>query len=87
MNREQAVPAIGPARRPAEFVESLLGSVVEGVVALLILAEVAILLTGVVSRYVFEEPIVWCDALASTLFLWLAMPGAAVALRRNVHCA
>ena len=40
---------------------------------------------GVVARYVFHSPLVWSDELASILFLWLAMLGAVVALRRGEH--
>ena len=38
-----------------------------------------------VSRYVFRQPFVWSDELASILFLWLAMLGAVVAFRRGEH--
>ena len=38
-----------------------------------------------VARYVFHRPLVWSDELASILFLWLAMLGAVVALRRSEH--
>jgi tripartite ATP-independent transporter DctM subunit len=53
--------------------------------ALLLVAEVTILFLGVVSRYVFDEPLVWADELASTLFLWLTMFGTVIALRRGEH--
>ena len=36
-------------------------------------------------RYVLHRPLVWSDELASILFLWLAMLGAVVALRRGEH--
>ena len=36
-------------------------------------------------RYVFHQPIIWSDELASILFLWLAMLGSVVALRRGEH--
>jgi len=39
----------------------------------------------VVSRYVFNKPLTWSDELASILFLWLAMLGAVIALRRGEH--
>jgi tripartite ATP-independent transporter DctM subunit len=39
----------------------------------------------VVARFVLHVPLVWSDELASILFLWLAMLGAAVAFRRNEH--
>ncbi len=52
---------------------------------MLVVAEVVILLLGVVSRFVFDRPLVWSDEIASLLFLWLAMVGAAIALRRGAH--
>ena len=54
-------------------------------VALLVLAEIVVLLAGVVFRYVLHHPLVWSDELASLLFLWLAMLGAAVAFERGEH--
>jgi TRAP-type C4-dicarboxylate transport system permease small subunit len=53
--------------------------------ATLVLAETCILFAGVVSRYVFDSPIIWTDELATFLFLWLSMFGAVVALRHNGH--
>ncbi len=53
--------------------------------AALVLLEIAVLLAGVVSRYVFNAPLTWSDELASILFLWLAMLGAVIALRRGEH--
>ena len=47
--------------------------------------EIVILFAGVVARYVFDAPLVWSDELASILFLWLAMLGAVIALRRDEH--
>jgi hypothetical protein len=52
---------------------------------LLVLAEIVVLFAGVIARYVFTRPLVWSDELASILFLWLAMLGAVVALRRGEH--
>ena len=53
-----------------------LGGVIEYVAAAVVLAEIVVLFSGVLSRYVFHEPLVWSDELASTLFLWLSMLGA-----------
>ncbi len=53
--------------------------------ALAVLAEVVILLMGVIARFVFDRPLVWSDEVASILFLWLVMFGSAVALRRGHH--
>ncbi len=53
--------------------------------AALVAVEILVLLIGVISRYVFNAPLTWSDELASTLFLWLAMLGAVIALRRAEH--
>jgi len=58
---------------------------VEAIAAVLLLFVVGLLLTGVVSRYVFHVPIIWVDEAASISFLWLAMLGAAIAIDRNEH--
>ncbi|MDP9607597.1 UNVERIFIED_ORG: tripartite ATP-independent transporter DctM subunit [Variovorax paradoxus] len=68
-----------------ETLSKALATLVEVPAALLVLAEVVVLLMGVTSRYVFHEPLVWSDELASILFLWLAMLGSIVALQRGEH--
>ena len=78
----------GPPLRSGSWlkaVDSGLGLLVEIPAALLVVAEIGVMLSGVVSRYVFREPLVWSDELASILFLWLAMLGAVVAFRRSEH--
>ncbi|BAL27496.1 TRAP transporter large permease subunit [Azoarcus sp. KH32C] len=73
-------------RHPAlAIVDATVSRAVEMAAALLVVAEICVLLTGVTSRYLFHTPIVWTDELASILFLWLAMLGAVVALRRGEH--
>ena len=62
-----------------------LGWLVEVPAAVLVVADIVVLLAGVVARFVFHSPLVWSDELASILFLWLAMFGAVVALRRGEH--
>lgn len=78
-------PAANGLSRVAAKIDATLGAGVEGVAASLVLIEIAVLLTGVVARYVFHKPLVWSDELASLLFLWLSMLGAVVALRRGEH--
>jgi tripartite ATP-independent transporter DctM subunit len=73
------------AQLVAAKIESSIGFVIEIAAAGLVVAEIAILFGGVISRYVFDRPLVWSDELASTLFLWLAMLGAVIAFRRNEH--
>ncbi|TCT04874.1 TRAP transporter large permease subunit [Paralcaligenes ureilyticus] len=71
--------------RVAARVGACLGAIVEVFAALLILIEIAVLFSGVVARYVIHVPLVWTDELATTLFLWLSMLGAVIALRRGDH--
>ncbi|MEJ8848581.1 TRAP transporter large permease subunit [Variovorax rhizosphaerae] len=63
----------------------MLGRAVEFAAGGLVLADIAVLLAGVVARFVFHKPLIWSDELASMLFIWLAMLGAVVALRRGEH--
>ena len=72
-------------RRLARKIDLVIGTVSEAAGAGLVLAETCILFAGVVSRYVFDNPLMWTDELANFLFLWLAMLGTVVALRRNEH--
>jgi tripartite ATP-independent transporter DctM subunit len=72
-------------RSVATVLDSWLGGFVELLAATLVTLEIAILFGGVVARYVFNHPLIWSDELASILFLWLAMLGAVVALRRDEH--
>src|SRR5437588_1977837 len=75
-----------PRRRSlAGSLESWLGMLVELPAAILVVAEIVILFAGVVARYALRQPLIWSDELASILFLWLAMLGAAVAFRRSEH--
>jgi TRAP-type C4-dicarboxylate transport system permease small subunit len=72
-------------RRCALIVDRAIGTVAEALGAGLVVTETCILFAGVVSRYVFNRPLMWTDELANFLFLWLAMLGAVVALRRGEH--
>ncbi len=69
----------------ATLLEAALGGTVEAVAAALVCVEILLLFVGVIARYVLHIPLVWSDELSSILFLWLAMLGAAVALRRGAH--
>src|SRR5690349_15001319 len=83
---------IAPAQVPAERAipglssfDAALTKVTEAAAAVLVAAEVIILGSSTVARYVFSSPITWSDELASLVFLWLAMLGSIVALRRGEH--
>ncbi|UWU82867.1 TRAP transporter large permease subunit [Bradyrhizobium yuanmingense] len=73
------------SRRWVIAANSMLGLIVAVPAALLVLAEIAVLSAGIVSRYVFRSPIVWSDELAGILFLWLAMLGSVIAFQRGEH--
>jgi tripartite ATP-independent transporter DctM subunit len=62
-----------------------IGWISEVPAAILVALEMVVLFAGVVARYVFNAPLTWSDELASILFLWLAMLGAVIALRRGEH--
>src|SRR6266481_1294689 len=84
LTQAAAGEAISP--RPlslAAWLEASLAMLVEIPAALLVTAEIVILFAGVVARYGLHRPLIWSDELASILFLWLAMLGAAVAFRRS----
>jgi len=57
----------------------------EGVAALLGASITLLLFAGVLSRYIFSNPIVWLDEVVSLQFLWLAMIGSTIAVYRNEH--
>src|SRR6201984_317702 len=65
--------------------EQWLGSTVAAAAALLVVAEIVVLFSGVSARYLFQKPIIWSDELAGILFLWLAMLGAVTAFQRGEH--
>jgi tripartite ATP-independent transporter DctM subunit len=65
--------------------EQWLGSTVAAVAALLVVAEIVVLFSGVSARYLFHKPLIWSDELAGILFLWLAMLGAVTAFQRGEH--
>jgi tripartite ATP-independent transporter DctM subunit len=86
LSQVAAGEAMSPRRRsPAASLEAWLVMLVEIPAALLVVAEIVILFAGVVARYGLHSPLIWSDELASILFLWLAMLGAAVAFRRSEH--
>ena len=72
-------------QRVVSRADRLLAIVTEVPAALLVLVEILVLLSGVISRYAFHKPLTWSDELAAMLFLWLAMFGAVIAFRRSGH--
>ncbi|HEX7638194.1 MAG TPA: TRAP transporter large permease subunit [Burkholderiaceae bacterium] len=83
-NGPLGAPAVRPAGALAR-IEAVLGWLVEIPAAILVVADVVVLFAGVVARFALHDPLTWSDELASMLFLWLAMFGAVIALRRGEH--
>ena len=82
---DQAAPAAVSRTDAIARADGLLTQGLELLTAALVVAEVGILFVGIIARYAFHNPLIWSDELASLLFLWLAMLGAVLALRRNEH--
>jgi tripartite ATP-independent transporter DctM subunit len=73
------------AARFGRRLESCIKWITEVPAAALVVIEIVLLLTNVFFRYVLNDSLIWGDELASLLFLWLAMFGAVIALRRSEH--
>jgi TRAP-type C4-dicarboxylate transport system permease small subunit len=58
---------------------------VEVACGVLMAAIAAVVFLQVVSRYVFSYPFDWPEELARYLFIWAALLGAALALKRGAH--
>jgi len=86
-----ASPLNEPTASPATWrfwlgsLDKALAAITNILVALLVLAEIVIVSAGVVSRYVFNSPLDWSDALASMFFTWLIMLGIVIAERQGSH--
>jgi tripartite ATP-independent transporter DctM subunit len=80
-----ALPRLTGVAGALRKAEQWLGSTVAAAAALLVVAEIVVLFSGVSARYLFQKPIIWSDELAGILFLWLAMLGAVTAFQRGEH--
>jgi tripartite ATP-independent transporter DctM subunit len=80
---EQALAGVASPTGFAVRLDRATTATLEYATAALIVVEIVILFVGIVARYVFHSPLIWSDELASLLFLWLAMLGSALALRRG----
>jgi tripartite ATP-independent transporter DctM subunit len=75
----------GSIAATARAIERPLIRCLELFAALLVAADIVILLIGVIARYAFRSPLIWTDDLAQAVFLWLGMIGAIIALNRGEH--
>ena len=87
MDSSRRLPAVHARLDPAtaRAIERPLMGASSLFAAALVAADIAILLIGVIARYVFRSPLIWTDELAQAVFLWLGMIGATVALNRGEH--
>lgn len=83
-SHSEGVTSVAGARWLAQ-IDAALGLMVAIPAAFLVLADIVVLFSGVVARYVLHTPLLWSDELASILFLWLAMLGSVIALQRSEH--
>lgn len=80
--------AIGTHDAPRSLIDACqhwLQKGVESLAAAVLVAEVVILMAGIIARSVLHSSLVWSDELASILFLWLVMLGTARAVQKNCH--
>ncbi len=75
----------GPALAPPRLVAALLLHGLEAATILVMVAEVAIITTAIVFRYVVNRPIGGSDEIATLLLVWLTFLGGALATRRRLH--
>src|SRR5579862_1133996 len=68
-----------------ETVDRWLSRATETLAATLVVVEIGLLFSGLVARYAFHRPIVWSDEMAGSIFLWMGMLGAVIALRQSEH--
>ncbi|SAL11826.1 TrapT dctQ-M fusion permease, dicarboxylate transport [Caballeronia peredens] len=76
---------LGPVARAGHILDVCIRWSTEICAAGLVVAEVVLLFANVFYRYVLHDPLIWGDELATLLFIWLAMLGTVIALRRNEH--
>jgi tripartite ATP-independent transporter DctM subunit len=88
MNTHAASASVASSRLPARVLICLnrwAMRIVGLLAVVLMVVETGVLLAGVISRYLLHSPLMWSDELASSLFIWLAMFGAVLALDRGEH--
>ncbi len=76
---------LGPVGKAGHVLDVCIRWSTELCAAALVVSEVVLLFANVFYRYVLHDPLIWGDELATLLFIWLAMLGAVIALRRNEH--
>ncbi|MFB3816223.1 MAG: TRAP transporter small permease [Candidatus Methylomirabilales bacterium] len=73
------------AAAPLRVLASLVARPVEWACGLLMTAITVLVFLQVITRYVLEYPLDWPEEAARFLFVWVALLGAVLALRRSAH--
>lgn len=63
----------------------LLYKAIEIITVGIVAAEIILLFSSAVARYVFVQPLHWADELAGTLLVWMTMLGSVLAFKRDEH--
>lgn len=77
--------ALAHVRFAVARIDRLIGTVETVALGLLVVIMTLVTLNQVVSRYVFDAPLVWSEEAARYLFIWVALIGAAAAVRSGGH--
>lgn len=89
MSNEESFPNPQPLtpnpRLSDRLLDDVIGPTVDVAVTGLVAALVALVGSGVLSRYVFNYSLAWSDELAGLGFVWLTLLGAVAATRRRSH--
>jgi len=83
-DQSQMVPTSAPELAVQRQLTSLMKPL-EALSAALMIVIIGLLLTAVLTRYVFSQPLLWVDEVVSLSFIWVTMIGAALAMHRNEH--
>jgi TRAP-type C4-dicarboxylate transport system permease small subunit len=67
------------------MIKNFLSNIVEGVVAILVVALAVVVFIQVFNRYVLKAPLAWSEDLAMLLFQWVSFLGAAIGIKRMRH--
>jgi TRAP-type C4-dicarboxylate transport system permease small subunit len=81
------VPSMGlmRVRVAVARIDRLIGTVELAALGVLVIVMTLVTLDQVVSRYVFDAPLIWSEEAARYLFIWVALVGAAAAVRSGAH--
>jgi TRAP-type C4-dicarboxylate transport system permease small subunit len=83
--RTDATTEGGAPRAPLRVLRTLVTHPVEWACGLLMTGITVLVFLQVITRYVLEYPLDWPEEMARILFVWVALLGAVLALRRGSH--